>query len=320
MRKDQFVTKTIVQYDAEFPKPPDFVYLSANYIEKELPVILPDRYKSVPISDPPNQDSELTEKKSPDPNAEPIEKKLLYFVVEDNIGEGNCFYLSICDSSAFRTRYPNWEGGYMALRKELKKHAERKPELTRGILDVHFGPDEKFKWAGRFLTETFTNPKFLIGKPYRKGLYQIRTFWKELNFNNRKKPSNHEIEAAILQRMQEDDPSDNDDENQDGHENNCKFVNHVLNTFFSDDDIEEMAWKWWPIGIGTDNFWGGLGEQILFTDRFGLQVVVLQLKDENVWNFSSHVIVSSLPNISCALICSRLTKPKTFRKMPLVSK
>jgi hypothetical protein len=95
--------------------------------------------------------------------------------------------------------------------------------------------------------------------------------------------------------MQEDDPSDNDDENQDGHENNCKFVNHVLETFFSDDDIEEMAWKWWPIGIGTDKFWGGLGEQILFTDRFGLQVVVLQLKDENVWNFSSHVIVSSLP-------------------------
>jgi hypothetical protein len=143
--------------------------------------------------------------------------------------------------------------------------------------------------------ETFTNPKFLIGKPYWKGLYQIQTFWKELSFNNQKKPSNHEIEAAILQQMQEDDPSDNDNENQDGHENNCKFVNHVLETFFSDDDIEEMAWKWWPIGIGTDKFWGGLGEQILFTDQFGLQVVVLQLKDENVWNFLSHVIVSLLP-------------------------
>jgi hypothetical protein len=40
----------------------------------------------------------------------------------------------------------------------------------------------------------------------------------------------------------------------------------VLETFFTEDDIKEMAWQWWPIAIGTDKFWGGLGKQILFTD------------------------------------------------------
>jgi hypothetical protein len=68
----------------------------------------------------------------------------------------------------------------------------------------------------------------------------------------------------------------------------------VGNIFFTEEDIKEMAWQWWPIAIGTDKFWGGLGKQILFTDQFGLQVVVLQLKDENVWNYLSHTIVSAL--------------------------
>jgi hypothetical protein len=86
--------------------------------------------------------------------------------------------------------------------------------------------------------------------------------------------------------MQDDENSvDEDEEDQEGNDKNCKFVKHVVETFLEDDDIEEMALQWWPIGIGTDKFWGGLGEQILFTDRFGLQIVVLQLKDENVWNF-----------------------------------
>jgi hypothetical protein len=98
-------------------------------------------------------------------------------------------------------RFPNWEGGYMALRQELMKHAIKKPELTRGILDVHFTDEDKFKWACSFLTISFMNPKFVKGKAYRKGLYANPRFWKELNLvcKNRKKPSNHEIEAAILQ-------------------------------------------------------------------------------------------------------------------------
>jgi hypothetical protein len=189
LRKDPIGTMTI-EYNDEFPKPPEFVYLLSTFIKKDLPVILPDMYKPVP-------DSEST-----DPNSKPpAEKKLLYFSVADNLGDGNCFYLSICDSSVFRMQYPNWEGGYMALRQELAKHASNKPELTRGILDVHFSPDDKLKWACMFLTETFRNPKFVKGKPYRKGLYQTTKFWKELNFNQRKKPSNHLIEAAILKRM-----------------------------------------------------------------------------------------------------------------------
>jgi hypothetical protein len=281
------IGRRTIEYNDEFPKPPEFVYLSSTFIEKDLPVILPDMYKPVPDSEPTNPNSEP-----------PAEKKLLYFSVADNLGDGNCFYLSICDSSVFRMRFPNWEGGYMALRQELMKHAIKKPELTRGILDVHFTDEDKFKWACSFLTMTFTNPKFVKGKAYRKGLYANPRFWKELNLvrKNRKKPSNHEIEAAILQRMQDDENSvDEDEEDQEGNNKNCKFVKHVVETFLEDDDIEEMAWQWWPIAIGTDKFWGGLGEQILFTDRFGLQVVVLQLKDENVWNFSSHVIVDALP-------------------------
>jgi hypothetical protein len=81
----------------------------------------------------------------------------------------------------------------------------------------------------------------------------------------------------------------------------------VLEEFFIDEEIESMGYDWWLSGIGRDKFWGGLGEQILFTDRFNLQIVVLQrTRETKLTPYCSYMLQQTL-------------SPEGLRELQLVS-
>jgi hypothetical protein len=59
------------------------------------------------------------------------------------------------------------------------------------------------------------------------------------------------------------------------NDNKDLFIN-LCDTYFDEEDIIEMGWKWWITHIGTDQFWAGQAEMALFSHLFNMPLVVLQ--------------------------------------------
>jgi hypothetical protein len=127
-----------------------------------------------------------------------------------------------------------------------------------------------------------------------------------LQWTAKKRPSKRLIFDTIVTRIQdetttneiEDNEDEDDEELDDGNGSKdwkCPFVrNLIVEEFFDDEKIDSIAYDWWILGIGRDKFWGGLGEQILFTDRFNLQAIVLQRRVTGLTPYSSYILEHTL--------------------------